>query len=146
MLPNDTLPHGEEPEDVALPTSTEESEQPTPAKVAQKLPEGELRGVLQAFFAKTSIANPIADRITSEHVSTMLSLRAEERRMDYGDRRHSRWLFTGFAVFVIIVAVGFSVFLADRQQDALLTDLLTKLIIALGGFGAGWGASSYFRR
>ena len=76
----------------------------------------------------------------------MLSLRAEERRMDYDDRRHSRWFLTGLAVFVIIVAVGFSVFLADRQQDALLTDLLTKLIIALGGFGAGWGASSYFRR
>ena len=40
MLPNDASPHDDEPEDGTSPTSTVESEKPTPAKVAQKLPEG----------------------------------------------------------------------------------------------------------
>ena len=145
----ETAPTGKDesdkPDGVSL-TGTGESEQPTPAEVIEKLPEGEIGGVLQTFFARMSTGNPIAARVTSEHVSDMISLRAEETRLEYEDRRHSRLILTGFVVFIILVLVGFAVFLAVRQKDALLTDLLTKVIIGLGGLGAGWGISHYRRR
>ena len=120
-----------------------------PEDILDKLPSRAQRDFLQMFASMTStrmsVGNSVMDRLTDEHISEILSIRREETQLEYRDKSHLRMILTGFAVFVVLVAVGFSVFLADREMDALLIDLFTKVIIALGGFGAGWGASRFRR-
>ena len=114
-----------------------------------KLPPESRQAFLRMFASMTStrisVGSSLLNRLTDEHLDSILSTRREEIQLAYKDRSIFRFLLTGFAVFVVLVAVGFSVFLANREMDALLIDLFTKVIIALGGFGAGWGASRFRR-
>ncbi len=101
-----------------------------------------------AATASTTIRaeNPLLDRFTGEHITEIISLQRDHLGLDYQDRKHSRWLLLGFVAFVILVSVGFGTFLAIQSLDGLLADLITKVSIGLGGFGAGWGVSSYRSR
>ena len=124
---------------------------PTPEEdILEKIPQSRRREILQTFASMTSatmsLGNPIANRFTSEHIGDMISIHREETRLEYDDRKHARVIVVSLIVFLVLVAMGFGVFLALRNMDALLTDLITKVIIGLGGFGAGWGAHSYYRR
>lgn len=100
--------------------------------------------------ATMHFGNPLADKFTGEHITSIISLQNEDLKLEYEDRKQSRLILTGLLIFIVIVAVGFGVFLVINQRDVLLSDLITKISIGSGGFGigvaAGWGGREYFMR
>ena len=106
--------------------------------------------IIEAMGATMHFGNPLADKFTGEHITSLISLQNEDLRLEYEDRKQSRLILTGLLIFIVVMAIGFGVFLVINQKDVLLSDLITKISIGSGGFGigvaAGWGGREYFTR
>ena len=116
-------------------------------EVIRKLPESgrtEFRQTIASM--RMQFSDPLLDKLEREHFTDIIAIQSDELRLDYEDRKNSRWIYTGMVVFLVLIAVGFGVFLVLNQMDSLLSDLLTKVSFGLGGFFAGWGGSELWRR
>lgn len=89
-----------------------------------------------ALFQKLSIGSHLDDKITSEHITTILQNEAQEKLQQHEDRQRDRYfsmyIFGGSLVFVLIILILF------RDNPSVLE----KVISAILGFGAGYGLKS----
>ena len=132
-------------------TASESDETMSLAEVLASVAESGQQEVIEAIATlQMRVGAPLdrslLDKLDSEHLADMIAMQSDARKLEFEDRKNSRWMLVGFAVFCIVMAFGFGVFLVLNQRDSLLADLITKLAFGLGGFGAGWGSSEYFRR
>ncbi len=111
-----------------------------PEGVLDALPAEE-RGRVAAIIKQTMISgmmtrsNPISDKITSEHITDLISKSDEQDKRDRKERKEEK-LYNLVLIILGLLFIGFLVvYLTDNQ------DLLIKVIIALisfvGGFGIG---------
>ena len=151
---------GKEEEGPALtPGSETESNQreqphslPIPPEVLENLPEEQKQQIQQFFGAAMSMqagmgmANPIAQKITPEHITDVIGLSGREVDLEYGDRRHSRLVTSTVAIALLVVLVVFGAFLVYLEATDLFFDVVTFGAAFVGGFGGGVGFANWRRR
>ena len=126
------------------PESSEESgprSQPTPPEILENLPQDQRRQIEQFFGSAMSVTmgagDPIADKITSQHITDAIALSGREVDLEYEDRRHSRLVIAIAIGFILIVLTGFGAYLAHIKSNALLMELIKIGVALAGGLAAG---------
>lgn len=117
---------------------------PEMAEVLNELPEPqrkEMSRMITASFGMISRTSPegeIAKKITSDHISSMLS--AQEKGMDYTykENQHRMIFFVIILVIVTIAIIAIIALLKDDHSEAM-TQILTALISAALGAAGGYG-------
>lgn len=122
------------------------SEHPDPSETLQKIPPPDRISTERFFGAAMSVGNPLHQKITSDHISEIISLKRETTSQGYSDRREARRILAVIGVVFLLVCVGFAVLLVIREQNELMLELLKALGLFLGGFGVGWGLQSFRQR
>jgi len=109
---------------------------PLPPELAAKLPP-QVRSEVTAFIMQMQYApaNPLARRVTSEHITLALELGAKESERQFTYAKQTRWFQGGVFVVAVAVFVFLVLFLADRPT--LLAPTLTSLLGFAAGFGVG---------
>ena len=129
-----------------LTPAANDHDEPEASETLEKVPESGRLPVEQFFGAAMSIGNPILQKITSEHISDLISLNKDDSQRRYADRREARRILAVVGVVFLLVLVGFAVLLVVRDQRELLLELLKAAVLFLGGLGAGWGLQSFRQR
>ena len=128
-------------------SSSEESH--IPPEILENLPPEERERVSRFFGATMTMGgmmNPIASKVTSQHIADMIALSGRESDHDFEDRKHSRLTITLFAVFSIIAMLVLITVLAFQGMTDLLFEIIKVIAIGAGGFSGGYGYSSFRRR
>ena len=121
-------------------TKESQPEEIIPDEILQAIP-AEDRGKVASIIKQTMISgvmsrsNPIADKITSEHISQLISKSDDQDKRDRDERKGER----NYNLLLIIIGLIFVAFLLVFLQSN--EDLLIKIIVAIisfiGGFGLG---------
>jgi hypothetical protein len=122
-----------------------------PPEIQASLRPGQGEMVTQTFTTSMSMmlgsmVNPIASRITPQHITDTISITGRELDHDYADRKHSRLVWVFFAAFAIAVLLALSITLTLSGMGDLLLDIFKGIAIFAGGFGGGYGVSALRRR
>ncbi len=121
-----------------------------PPEILENLPEDQRANIEQFFGSAMSMTvgmgNPIAAKITPEHITDIISLSSRTADLDYGDRRHSRMVISVVVGFALVILVAFGAFLAFMKSNELLVELIKIGAALAGGFGGGYGVASWRRR
>jgi hypothetical protein len=91
------------------------------------------------------VPNPIARKVTSEHLTDLIRNQGRETELDYADRKYARRyaaiVGTIAAVFFLALVFG----LAWTGHEALVADIVKVSVGLLGGFGGGYGYARWRR-
>jgi len=117
-----------------------ESEHFIPDEILEAIPE-EDRGKVAAIIRQTMISgvmrrsNPIADKITSDHITQLISKSDEQDIRDRTERKGER-NYNLILIIISLVFVGFLIIFLQSNED-LLIKIVIGIISFLGGFGFG---------
>jgi hypothetical protein len=131
------------------PESAAEQISPTgiPAEVLSKMPPKQ-RQLMESFFASMSIGpmpNPLAQKVTSEHIGQFIQTQADETKLRHDDRKDSRrFIFYGFLAASVFSSV-LILTLAITNHGDILVELAKAGVLLTGGFGGGYGFSEWRR-
>lgn len=89
-----------------------------------------------------TMGNPIASKVTEQHITDIIASSSRETDHEYSDRKHSRLISVLFAGFAILALVALSIVLALQG----MTELLLEIIKALGFFAGGYGFYAFRNR
>ncbi|NCA85043.1 MAG: hypothetical protein EOM83_05635 [Clostridia bacterium] len=122
------------------PLSGNSSEEIIPEEILDAIPE-EDRGRVAGIIRQTMIAsvmkrsNPIAEKITPEHISQIIARSDDQDKRDRDERKGER----NYNLLLVVIALLFTAFLIIFLQNN--EDLLVKIVIGIisfiGGFGFG---------
>ena len=107
----------------------------------QQLPP-EARGWMARFVSNvTSIGiaptNPVHRRLTSEHVSTMLTHLDRDRERGHTSEASARKYQFLYFIIGVAVAIGLIIFFSLRGEREIMFTLIVALFSFAGGFGLG---------
>jgi hypothetical protein len=107
-----------------------------PPEIASELPR-EMRQMIGVFAGRTQ--NPIAEKVTPEHISQLLSHSEADAKRTHESAKHARWERVLYAALIAAIFVFLLIFLGERDLD-LLIDILSYLGTAVVSFlgGLGW--------
>ena len=119
---------------------TSGSEDIIPEDILEGIPEKE-RGRVASIIKQTMISgvmkrsNPIADKITSEHITQLISKSDVLDKRDRDERRSER----NYNLLLIIIGLAFTGFLVVflKNNEDLLIKIVIGIISFIGGFGFG---------
>ena len=112
-----------------------------PAEIVEKLP-AHLQRVIQHSISATvmgNFPNPIADKLTAEHISAMIAADEREGVRALEDQKHARNWQSIIAVLIIIAVALLLGYFAFLQQNSLVAEIIKMAAVGLGGFGGGYG-------
>jgi hypothetical protein len=89
--------------------------------------------------------NPIVDKFTPEHISTILQNVEKDDERAYKDLGRSRWFTFGYVIIAICLFIFLTIFLAGTDKE-LYKEILKLGIVAATSFGGGFGVKSYLDR
>lgn len=116
-----------------------ESQGLVPQEVLEAIPK-EDRGKVEQFMAMAvGSVNPIAQKITPEHISGLIELAAKDNDNELADRRDTRRIFAGVGIVGLLAIVGFASLLAVKQNNDLLIEVIKLGGIGVGAFLGGYG-------
>ena len=111
-----------------------------PEEILESIPVEERGKVVsiikQSMFSSiTKRSNPIAEKITSEHITQLITKSDEQDKRDRTERRSLR----NYNLILLIIGLGFIGFLIVFLQNdkELLIKIIVAIISFLGGFGLG---------
>lgn len=143
-----------EQDELSHPASEEEpvpepaAPKPVPPEILAKLPP-EAREVVQSLTAAVysgPVPNPIAEKITSDHITQLITARNQDAEREHVDRKDTRRWATVLIGLCLVVGVGMVVFLVIAGQVDLADRLMERGILLGGGVGIGYGISEWRRR
>lgn len=144
-MTEEQLSHGSE---VAPLGSAPPANLPVPQEILEKLPP-QTRHEIEAFFAAGTwgpMPNPVAAKITPEHITKLLEVHGQENEREYSDRRDSRHWAVVSALLAIVALGGFVLALVGLGQTSLAGEFVKLAIAFGGGVGGGYGLSEWRRR
>lgn len=118
----------------------QESSEIIPQEVLDAIPPEDRKHVLSVikrsmFASITRESNPIFDKISSEHITSIIQNSDNQDQRDRRERWHERLI--NLLILVIVLAfVGLIVWLLKGDSD-LLETILTFILSFAGGFGVG---------
>ena len=83
--------------------------------------------------------NPIAQKITSEHISGLIELVGKDQENELADRRDTRRIYAVVGIVVLAAVVGFASLLAVKEKNDLLVEVIKLGGIGIGAFLGGYG-------
>lgn len=128
-------------DDIAALEGIPVSPQDVPQELLDKiLPEAqrELRMFLSATQRIGFAPNPIAGKITSEHITQVIGNAESDSQRIY----KSQWFSLGYAVLALAFLVFVFIYLPTVDKE-LFVEVLKLLLTFLGGLGAGFGIAKY---
>lgn len=111
-----------------------------PEEVLEAIPE-EDRGkvvsiIKQSMFSGISRrTSPIADKITPEHITTLITNSDESDKRDRSERKSER-NYNLILVLIGLVFIGFLIVFLQSNMNLLIT-IITAILSFVGGFGFG---------
>ena len=110
-----------------------------PPDVLEALPK-EDRGKVEQFMAMAvGSFNPLAQKITPEHISGLIELAAKDNDNELADRRDTRRIYALMGILGLAAVVGFASLLAVKQNNDLLVEVIKLGGIGVGAFLGGYG-------
>ena len=128
-----------------------ESTQGTATRVSsspENLPEPQ-RAHIEEFIGTAmsmTMGNPIASKVTEQHITDIIASSSRETDHEYSDRKHSRLISVLFVGFAILVLAAVSIVLALLGMTELLIEIIKSLGLIAGGFGGGYGFYAFRNR
>ncbi len=124
------------------PTSNDalNSEGIIPNEVLESIPE-EDRGRVSSIIKQTMVSgvmrrgNPIADKITTEHITQLISKSDELDKRDREERKGER-KYNLLLILIGLIFVGFLIIFLQSNEN-LLIKIVIGIISFIGGFGFG---------
>lgn len=119
---------------------SQNSEGIIPDEILEAIPEEE-RGKVASIIKQTMISgvmrrsNPIADKITTEHISQLITKSDEHDIRDRAERKSER-NYNLLLVLIGLVFIGFLIVFLQNNED-LLIKVVIGIISFIGGFGFG---------
>ena len=116
------------------------SENIIPEEVLEAIPEEE-RGKVAAIIKQTMISgvmrrsNPIADKITSDHITQLISKSDEQDKRDRVERKNEK-NYNLILIIIGLIFIGFLIVFLKKNED-LLIKIVIGIISFVGGFGFG---------
>lgn len=98
------------------------------------------------MMGRMSKANPLAEKITTQHIDKILDLEKEKLSYSFKSEKGNKWLFFGIFIVACILLTTLVVFLTNNNRDALLMDIIKILLGFAGGFGVGISAKFLMRK
>ncbi len=140
-----------EQDELSHPASEQEpaAPQPVPPELLEKLPPETRREVVQSLTTAVysgPVPSPIAQKITSDHITQLITARNQDAAREYTDRKDTRRWTTILIGLCVIVGAGMVVFLVIAGQVDLADRLIERGILLGGGVGIGYGISEWRRR
>lgn len=111
-----------------------------PDEILDAIPE-EDRGKVASIIKQTMVSgvmrrsNPIADKITSEHITQIISRSDDQDKRDRSERKGER-NYNLILIILGLVFVGFLIVFLQSNED-LLIKIVIGIISFIGGFGFG---------
>ena len=115
-------------------------------------PEAESREIERVMSASLQMmgtaipAHPLAEKITSDHITTLIDNSLTESSEARADSKHSRLTYILFAGFVIIAAIALTIALVVLEETSLVREVFPIAAALgtgfLGGYGIGYVKSS----
>ena len=117
-----------------------DDDNPIPGEILEKLPEPMRDSIRQTFgiLSHGPMQNPIAKKVTSEHITQMIALQDKDSERGYKLHQHGRLYTAGYVVLGIASFFGLAWFFGNSDPE-LFKQILTYLGTFIGGFAAGWG-------
>lgn len=114
-----------------------------PDEIYKNLPP-EVRRIITStsFSGIMPMQNPLLGKITSEHITTVLSHSDEEDKRDRTERREER----GHNYKVMVTALIFILIVGILLVYAQQIDILKYMVGAILGFAGGFGIGKYYRK
>ncbi len=124
------------------PTSNDalNSEGIIPNEILESIPE-EDRGRVSSIIKQTMVSgvmrrgNPIADKITTEHITQLISKSDELDKRDREERKGER-KYNLLLILIGLIFVGFLIIFLQSNEN-LLIKIVIGIISFIGGFGFG---------
>lgn len=116
------------------------SEELIPEEILEAIPEEE-RGRVASIIKQTMVSgvmrrsNPIADKITTEHITQLISKSDVQDKRDREERKGER-NYNLYLIGIGLVFVGFLIVFLQENED-LLIKIVIAIISFVGGFGFG---------
>ena len=89
--------------------------------------------------------NPIAEKITTVHISAILNNAAKNDERAFEDAKISRKYVLGYVLISVAVFIFLTVYLVDIDKE-LWKEIVKLFAVFAGGFGSGFGVKSYLDR
>lgn len=111
-----------------------------PEEILDAIPE-EDRGRVASIIKQTMISgvmrrsNPIADKITTEHITQLISKSDDHDKRDREERKGER-NYNLILILIGLVFIGFLIVFLQQNED-LLIKIVIGIISFVGGFGFG---------
>lgn len=116
-----------------------------PPEVQEGLPEeikaqladragGSMFHAVSASMSMTlgNIVNPIASRVTSQHITDLIGITRREVDLEYADRKHNRTVWAATAVIVALCITAIAIVLTYNGLLDFLLEAL-KLVVPIAG-------------
>jgi hypothetical protein len=121
------------------------SEEIIPEEILEAIPEedrGKVAGIIKQTMISSvmSRSNPIADKITSEHITQLISKSDDQDIRDRSERKGER-NYNLILIFISLVFIGFLIVFLQSNED-LLIKIVIGIISFIGGFGFGQSRKS----
>lgn len=115
-----------------------------PDEILEAIPVEERGKVIsvikQSMFSSiTRRSNPIADKITTEHITQLISKSDEQDKRDREERKGQR-NYNLLLVLIGLAFIGFLIVFLQRDKE-LLVKIIIAIISFVGGFGVGKSTS-----
>ena len=118
----------------------------SPSELLGDLPPEVPAQVTQMMRASLSmmggVVNPIAERVTSQHITDIIGFADRDSEREFSDRKYSRNTSVLFSGFVLLVVVGLIFGLVLLASEELLRYVLIGVGSFMGGLGSGVGLSA----
>ncbi len=111
-----------------------------PQEILEAIPEEE-RGRVESIIRQTMISgvikrsNPIAEKITSEHITQIISKSDEFDKRERNERKSER-NYNLLLIIIALIFIGFLIVFLQNKED-LLIKIVIGIISFVGGFGFG---------
>jgi len=116
------------------------SDEIIPDEILDAIPE-EDRGKVASIIKQTMISgvmrrsNPVSDKITSEHITQLITKSDEQDLRDRNERKGER-NYNLIIIVIALVFIGFLIIFLQSNED-LLIKIIIGIISFVGGFGFG---------
>jgi hypothetical protein len=105
--------------------------------------------MVESFFGTALVSgfmpNPIAQKITPDHITQIITAQAQDSQASYADRKDSRRVVGGLLGLGSCLATIVIVVLALNNNTETLNEMVKVLAIFVGGAGSGYGISEFRR-
>lgn len=131
----------ESTKETPLEPQEESVEKVIPDEILEAIPEEDRREVSR-IINSTMISgimqrkNPIADKITTEHITQLITKSEEQDKRDREERKGER-TYNLILILIALIFIGFLIIFLQSSNEDLLMKIIIAIFSFIGGFGFG---------